>query len=233
MSPDGAPADMPIVILFGGFDGWREEYHAAAVALAERGVAAYLTDLPRQGEVRLRDTLFLDENDVAALGTIADHLSALVNIADRVGLWGNSVGGYLAARAAGEDQRFAAVCVNGGSARPMEPPERHPRFLAKVEALTGTAERHVIDRAMVPLSPDWLGARPRCPLLQLHGAPDAVFLLENARVIHDAAASTDKRLMIGMTATTASTTMLTSATRQPPTSLRRDWSRQYGEGQAE
>jgi esterase/lipase len=36
----------------------------------------------------------------------------------------------------------------------------------------------------------------RAPLLQLHGAPDQVFLLENARRLHDLAGSTDKRLLI-------------------------------------
>jgi esterase/lipase len=39
-------------------------------------------------------------------------------------------------------------------------------------------------------------AKITCPLLQLHGAPDQVFLLENARLIFDDATSDDKRLLI-------------------------------------
>jgi len=39
-------------------------------------------------------------------------------------------------------------------------------------------------------------AEIRCPLLQLHGVPDSVFKLGDARVIHDSALSTDKTLML-------------------------------------
>lgn len=181
-----------VVIVFGGFDGWREDYFSGAAALVARGVAAFLTELPGQGEARLLHGLFLDVTFVQAIAKIADHLISLQKMNGIVGLWGNSLGGYLAARAVGEDQRYSAVCVNGGSACPLELPDRHPRFWPKVEALIGSRDRSVLK----PLDSDWLGERLTCPLLQLHGAPDAVFLVNNAQIIFDQAGSVDKRLLL-------------------------------------
>ncbi len=36
----------------------------------------------------------------------------------------------------------------------------------------------------------------RCPLLVLHGAPDQVFLLENAQRLYAATASTDRQMIV-------------------------------------
>lgn len=195
MRPRGS-ARAPVVIIMGGFDGWREEYAFGAEELVRAGVAAFLVDGPGQGESRLRHGLFLDVDFPAAFSLIAEHLRADDRLSGRVGIWGNSLGGTLAAWVAARNRSIAAVCVNGGSIRPAELPERFPRFWTKVEALVGSSEparaRAVVDALDLG---DAVGAIT-CPLLQLHGTADAVFLLDNARVIHDRAASPDKTLLI-------------------------------------
>lgn len=187
----------PVVIIMGGFDGWREEYHPGAVALVERGVAAFLMDGPGQGESRLFHGLHLDADFPAAFAAAADHLRDHGAVGPRIGIWGNSLGGFLAAATVvAFPDRFAAVCVNGGTVRPLELPERFPRFFEKVEALLGTTDRaaamEIMDRLDIS---DSLSAI-HIPLLQLHSVPDQVFLLEHARLIHDRAASRTKTIAI-------------------------------------
>lgn len=187
----------PVVIIIGGFDGWREEYHPGAVALAERGVAAFLLDGPGQGESRLFHGLYLDAEFPAAFAAAADYLRDSCAVDPDIGIWGNSLGGFLAARTAiGFPDRFAALCVNGGTVRPLELPERFPRFFEKVQAMVGTADRETARSIMRGFDISAEAAHIRMPLLQLHSVPDQVFLLENARLIHDRAASPGKTLAI-------------------------------------
>jgi alpha-beta hydrolase superfamily lysophospholipase len=187
---------VPVVIQFGGFDGWREEYHRGSEYLVERGIAVLLVDLPGQGETRIFNGLYMDPQVPSAVTAIIDRLASLPSLHEQVGIWGNSMGGCIAAMAAIHDPRIAACCVNGGTVSPIELVERYPRFSEKIEALTGRsdpAEAADIVRAfdIGDRLPDLT-----CPLLQLHSVPDQVFLLGNARRIHDEAGSQDKTLVV-------------------------------------
>jgi dienelactone hydrolase len=187
----------PVIILIGGFDGWREEYHSCAVELVDRGIAAFLLDGPGQGESRLFHGLYLDNGFSAAFAEAATYLRTQCNVGSRIGIWGNSLGGFLAARTVIDyPDLFDALCVNGGTIRPLELPERFPRFFEKVEAMVGTTDRNHVLEVMGELEilpgKDSLA----CPLLQLHSVPDQVFLLQNARIIHDRIATGSKELMI-------------------------------------
>jgi dipeptidyl aminopeptidase/acylaminoacyl peptidase len=191
LRPAGA-ARPPLVMIFGGADGWRETYWLGGSYLLERGIAVLLMDGPGQGETRLFNGLYLEADSHLAFSATREFL-AEQKIARRIGIWGNSMGGYFAARAAAADPGFAACCVNGGSPRPAEVLDRFPRFVEKLRAMTGTPDPlPVVSRLDLGDSLRTL----HCPLLQLHGAPDQIFLLENARRIHDAAASADKQLRI-------------------------------------
>jgi alpha-beta hydrolase superfamily lysophospholipase len=183
----------PAVIVMGGFDGWREEYHVGATHLVERGLAVLLMDGPGQGETRLFGglTMGLDVSD--AFSAMIDYLQREPRLNGDVGIWGNSMGGFLAAHTAIRDTRLLACCVNGGTVRPIEFPLRFPRMVEKVQALLGIDDPDLAMRtlAKLELTADDL-AGLRCPLLVLHGTPDQVFLVANARQLHDAAASKDK-----------------------------------------
>lgn len=183
----------PTVIVMGGFDGWREEYHVGATYLVERGIAVLLMDGPGQGETRLFGGLTMGPDVTDAFSAMIDFIEGDARLNDDVGIWGNSMGGFLAAAAAIHDPRIRACCVNGGTVRPVEFPERFPRMIEKVQLLLGADDPA---RAMKAMADFTLSAgdlnRLRCPLLVLHGTPDQVFLVENARQLHDGAASTDK-----------------------------------------
>ena len=183
----------PVVIVMGGFDGWREEYHIGATYLLERGLAVFLVDGPGQGETRLFHGLHMKPGVEKAFSTMIDYLHADPRIAPTVGIWGNSMGGYLAALTAATDPRIAACVVNGGTTRPVETVERYRRFITKVQLLLGIDDPDVARQVMgtFVLDQDLLGAL-RCPLLVLHGTPDQVFLIDNARALYDQAGTADK-----------------------------------------
>lgn len=196
--PSGeAPATgWPVVIVVGGFDGWREEYHVGATYLRERGIAAFLLDGPGQGETRLFGGLVLDHDFPAAFSAVVDHLVAHPRLNGTVAIWGNSMGGFLAAAVAASDARIAACCVNGGTTRPAEILERFSRFVSKVQPLLGIddPDKAVAEMGTYLLTDAHL-ASLTCPLLVLHGTPDQVFLIENARALHDRAATSDKTFL--------------------------------------
>jgi len=183
----------PTVVVLGGFDGWREEHEFASRPLLERGIAVVLMEAPGQGETRIFGRNFMHEGYEHAFSAVLDMVRADSRLADSVGIWGNSFGGCLAARAALADKRFRAVCVNGGSVQPAEVLERFPRLTSRVQDLFGLDDP---DRARTALESFRLDAGQlaslTAPLLVLHGAPDRIFLIENARSMHAWAGSADK-----------------------------------------
>ena len=191
----GRATPHPFVVQLCGIGGSREEYETGSRYLIERGVSALLVDAPGQGETRLFEGLYLDEHVTDAIRAVVDIALADRHCNGRVGLWGNSAGGWLAALAAADDPRIAAVCMNGGTDRPTEILERFPRFVREMQQMTGHDDparaREVIDR--LTLSPHRL-RELRCPLHVVHGTPDQVFHVEGARRVYDGASSTDKTL---------------------------------------
>lgn len=184
----------PVVMVLGGMDAWREEYAAGAELVRDRGVALFLLDAPGQGETRVLGGLHLDRDVQLALSAAVSHVLADDRLGDRVAVWGNSMGGHLAALLAARDPRVAACVVTGGTVRPAETHIRFPRFISKVQAMLGLdhdadAARELMDD--LELDADTI-ASLTCPLLVQHGKRDAVFKISNARPIHDLAGSTDK-----------------------------------------
>ena len=192
----GRSTPHPFVVQLCGIGGAREEYEVGSRYLIERGVTALLVDAPGQGETRLFEGLYLDEHVTKAIRAFVD-LAALADrhCNGRVGLWGNSAGGWLAALAAADDPRIAAVCMNGGTDRPTEILERFPRFVREMQQMTGRDDpaqaRKVIDR--MTLGRDRL-RKLRCPLHVVHGTPDQVFHVDGARRVYKGATSTDKTM---------------------------------------
>jgi dipeptidyl aminopeptidase/acylaminoacyl peptidase len=185
----------PVVMIFGGADGWREEYHSGAEYLIQRGVAALLVDGPGQGESRILDKVFIERQPERGYSAIVEALLELPSIG-RIGIWGNSLGGCFAARTAAFDSRIAACCVNGGSARPVEVLDRFPRFIERICAMLGRDGHDEAREFLADLEIDSSDNRVECPLLVLHGGQDRIFLTENAQSIHDGAPSHAKRMVV-------------------------------------
>lgn len=195
MKPSGVvrPA---VVMIFGGADGLREEYHLGAEYLIQRGVAAFLVDGPGQGESRMLQRLYVTADEHEGFRAVIDVLEKRSDLDGRVAIWGNSMGGCFAARTASFDQRIVAACVCGGPAEPGGILQRFPRFILKLRAITGAQSDDAALRVITALRLRGADNRVTCPLLQLHGGADQVVTLEEARPIYDEALARDKTLLL-------------------------------------
>lgn len=106
---------VPTVIMVTGYDGTKEELYGYALAALKRGMNCLAFEGPGQGEmIRSRGTPFRPdwENVVTP---VVDYLIGKLGVcSDKIVLWGESMGGYLAPRAAAFDHRIAVCVANSG-----------------------------------------------------------------------------------------------------------------------
>jgi dipeptidyl aminopeptidase/acylaminoacyl peptidase len=104
----------PCVIMVNGADSVKEEYHNWARQFARRGLAALTVDGPGQGEM-LGVLPMRPEAWEGPMGACIDALSARGDVdPERIGIWGSSLGGFLALRAAAYEPRLRAAISLGG-----------------------------------------------------------------------------------------------------------------------
>ena len=129
--PEGAEGPVPIVLLFHGFMGERDElpivgleapegmYTRTARALAGQGIASLRIEFIGSGESdgEWKDTTFTSQiNDAIAA---IDYVQTLEGIdPERIGLIGLSQGGLVAASVAGRDPRVDSVVLWSAAANP-------------------------------------------------------------------------------------------------------------------
>ncbi|HEY2574738.1 MAG TPA: alpha/beta fold hydrolase [Streptosporangiaceae bacterium] len=104
------PGPHPIVIMIPGLDSAKEEFRPTEETFLSRGLATLSVDGPGQGEAEYELAIRGDWEIPAA--AIVDAVLGLPGIdPDRIGMWGVSLGGYYAARAASGEPRLRA-CVS-------------------------------------------------------------------------------------------------------------------------
>jgi dipeptidyl aminopeptidase/acylaminoacyl peptidase len=110
LRPAGAASRAPVLIMIPGLDSAKEELEAYELPFLARGMATLLVDGPGQGEAEYRFPIRGDY-EVAAIA-IVDWIGKRGDLdASRIGLWGVSLGGYYAPRAAAHDKRIRA-CIS-------------------------------------------------------------------------------------------------------------------------
>ncbi|HSK22946.1 MAG TPA: alpha/beta fold hydrolase [Egicoccus sp.] len=136
----------PVVVMCMGLDSTKEEMHDYEQRFLRRGLATFAFDGPGQGEAEHDLALCPEyERPVAA---VIDHLETRDDLdTDRLALWGVSLGGYFAARAACFERRAkACVSLSGAYERKTNfhgrPPLNIAAFLhrAKVDDIDAAAE---------------------------------------------------------------------------------------------
>ena len=109
-------APPPVVIMLPGLDSTKEELQATAEYLLARGMATLAIDGPGQGEAAYDLPIEPAYEKVAT--TVVDYLASRADVdGGRVGLFGVSLGGYYAARAAAREKRLRAVVDLAGPYR--------------------------------------------------------------------------------------------------------------------
>jgi dipeptidyl aminopeptidase/acylaminoacyl peptidase len=177
----GPEGSWPAVILVPGLDSAKEELRATEDLFLERGVATFTVDGPGQGEA---------EYDLAIRGdwevpgaAIVEHLSALQGIdADRIGVWGVSLGGYYAPRVASGVARVRACVALAGPYDFGEIWDGLPaltRDTFRVRSRSAT-ESQARDRAR-ELSLEGRAGNITCPLQVVMGKLDRIIPWEQAQ----------------------------------------------------
>ncbi len=164
----------PIVVMCMGLDSTKEEMHDYEQRFLRRGLATLAFDGPGQGEAEHELALCPDyERPVAA---VIDHLETRADVDhDRIGLWGVSLGGYFAARAACFEERAkACVSLSGAYERSTN---FHGRPAINIAAFMHRAKVADIDAAAevsARMSLKGIAAGITCPIYIVAGTEDRI-----------------------------------------------------------
>ncbi|GGN94120.1 hypothetical protein GCM10011579_093310 [Streptomyces albiflavescens] len=187
MRPPGE-GPWPTVLLINGLDSAKEvELYAFAREFMARGMAAVVFDGPGQGVHIGRTPMAVDFERVVA--TVMEEVVRRPEVdEDRIGIFGVSFGGYLAARAAATVPGFRA-CVNLSGGFDLD-------NYSDVNVMVKKDFRFVFDQtdddAMAELARTKLNLREipplRIPLLAIHGELDTIIPIDSCERMLDWAA---------------------------------------------
>jgi len=168
--PPGPPP--PIVIMIPGLDSVKEELQATAELMLRRGLAVIAIDGPGQGESEYEFPIEPAYERVVT--AVADYLKGRDDTdPDRMGVFGVSLGGYYAARAAAYEPRVrAAVDLAGPYRWDLDWDALAPQTRTTFQARSGAASPAQARERAVALTLEDAAARITCPLLVVHGGRD-------------------------------------------------------------
>lgn len=106
----------PLIILNNGYDATATDlYFFSAVAASRRGYHCLIFDGPGQGEMLFEQNLPLRPDWETVITAVIDFTLHLPVVApNRIAIFGESLGGYLAPRAASVEHRLAACIADPG-----------------------------------------------------------------------------------------------------------------------
>jgi len=170
----------PVMVMICGLDSAKEETEAYERPFLDRGIAVLLFDGPGQGEGEY-DFAIRGDYEVPARAVV-DYVTARADLdAGRIGLWGVSLGGYYAPRAAAFDERIkACIALAGpfdwGEAWDGLPDLTREAFRARSHCATlDEAKRHAAS-----LSLEGAAERIACPIFIVTGKLDRVIPWQHA-----------------------------------------------------
>ena len=171
----------PVVVMVMGLDSTKEEMHSNEQVFLDRGMATLAFDGPGQGEAEY-DLPILPEYE-KPVSAVIDFLESRGDVdAERVGLWGVSLGGYYAPRAAAFEKRVkACISLTGpfdfAEAFDRAPPLTRAAFVARAKAGNDDDARKVAEQ--MRLGP--VAALITCPIYIVGGKLDRVIPPEHAQ----------------------------------------------------
>jgi dienelactone hydrolase len=176
----------PCVVMINGADSVKEEYHNWARHFVRRGLSVLTIDGPGQGEMQGHLPMRPDAWE-EPMGAAIDALETSGQVdTGRIGVWGSSMGGFLALRAAAFEPRIQAAISSGGFYD-----FRDYRFWPistqlnvmedlMVESLS-QARAYVADRCTLKGAVDKI----RNPFLVIHGARDELVSVSEAQLMSE------------------------------------------------
>jgi dipeptidyl aminopeptidase/acylaminoacyl peptidase len=186
----------PVVVLIPGLDSAKEEFATTEALFLERGLATLSVDGPGQGEA---------EYDLAIRGdwevpgrAIIDWVCAQPFLdAERIAVWGVSLGGYYAPRVASGDERVRACVALAGPYDFGACWDRLPGLTrAAFRVRSGSVDDDAARRAASELSLAGRTQAIRCPLLVVMGKLDRLIPWQHAARLAAEAAGPAELLLL-------------------------------------
>jgi 2,6-dihydroxypseudooxynicotine hydrolase len=192
--PNGL-AKPPVIVIISGLESTKEEARTMEDVFLRRGMATFAFDGPGQGETWFQGGMIVEFE--RATSAVIDHLEKLPQVdAARVGVFGPSMGGYLAPRSAACDERIRACTLAGGMYDRTRALNRldDPFEFARIAHIWKVYEKERLAELNQRCTLEGLAPKIRCPLLIVHGTKDFV-PLEQAQRLYDEA-SGPKELVV-------------------------------------
>lgn len=171
--PRGA-ARPPVMVMCCGLDSAKEETDAYEQPYLARGIATLAFDGPGQGEAEY--DFPIRGNYETAVHAVIDAVMGRSDVdTSRIGLWGVSLGGYYAPRAAAYEKRIKACMALGGPYSFGEPWDTLPditreAFRVRSHSRTPEEARRVADTLTLKDA----ASRIECPIYIMNGKLDRV-----------------------------------------------------------
>lgn len=163
---------LPVLVMAPGLDSTKEELHAYETPFLERGIAVLAFDGPGQGEAEYEVPICGDYEKAAA--EVMDWIGRRDDLdAARAAIWGVSLGGYYAPRAAAFEPRFKACIALSGPFDWAEIWEALPdltRETFRVRSHSATPEE--AKKRAAELTLEGCAGGIRCPLFIVAGRQD-------------------------------------------------------------
>ena len=193
----GAAGPHPTVVLLPGLDSTKEELHSTEETFLDRGLATFSVDGPGQGEAEYDLPIRGDWS--APAETILATLESLPEVdADRVAVWGVSLGGYYAPRVAAAlgDRVRACVALAGpydfGDCWDQLPELTRQTFRVRSRAADDADARRIAST----LTLDGSAEKITAPLLIVFGRQDRLIPWQYAERLQRTAGSEVELLML-------------------------------------
>ena len=186
----------PVVIIISGLESTKEEARTMEDGFLRRGMATFTFDGPGQGESWFQGGLIVEFE--RATSAVIDYLEKLPHVdAARVGVFGPSMGGYLAPRSAACDTRIKACAFAGGMYDRNRVLNRFddPFEFARVGHIWKIYDKQKLVELHSRCTLEGLASKIRCPLLVVHGTNDFV-PVEQAKRIYDEATGVKEWLLL-------------------------------------
>ena len=186
--PPGQNGPSALAVIVHGIDGCKEEHLATELCLQDAGLAVLGIDGPGQGEALLLDGILWTEDFPDMIGAALDVLARDSAVdTDRVGLFGISIGGMWALRAASADPRIRALYDLGGPIN-TRTFSRLP-FLIKTKMCQVTGARDAASIAEVlgknSTESDAILSQVTCAVRIMHGGNDRVVSVADKEWLRD------------------------------------------------
>lgn len=190
---DGAA---PVVVMIMGLDSAKEEMDAYEELFLQRGLATFCFDGPGQGEAEYE--LAIRPDYEAPVAAVIDHLETRDDVdASRIAVWGVSLGGYYAPRAAAFEPRVAACVALSGPYDFSAAWDDMPALTREAVRVRAKVDSEEEARAYAArLSLDGVAERITCPLFAVAGRLDRIIPAEAAERLVAEASGPSTLLMI-------------------------------------